>query len=703
MKKINKVLLSISGLSAFSLPLLAISCGSPRWDQNYDGILKIATGFSETNEQGIALKTIVDEYNKWRESGTEEEKAQKQQEGHLKVEVNFLPNGYNTGPLTTKIGSKEQNTLWNIIINYPTAASILAQRKMNLALSNDEYEKLDIVDAFKNVNDDIGGNTSKEKWVVPMSRSSEMQSINKVVLGKFLKELSEIDGIKKDEQNMKKVKEYIDYYKSVAETDGKYVDEHWSSSKATNLEEAKEAIKKLDLTISDNIFKEYESLIKFAIAAKRLYPLDLAKPILGIDSLASVINVMNVAVTKGDKSKQYINPSPSHKINGGFDYESFIEEGTEQNKLFKSLLNVIFEGIKTGAVWIGGGGAYGSNLLTKHNMAISIGSTAGYSHTFIKSTENKTYNYLLTSDDKKEYLSTNDLVNILEKEKEDGVVLKFGQYKNKIYSSSYSKEVTGYNKKLSSKELEDKLLTNFKLNPNFKLVKGTFDEQEKNVSLTKDISFKLKDDIDNKIVNLGKIFENDDANYILIDKDLVKTEQLTSSQLLNEIDADWISTPLVKNLNNDKKSVFIQGPSLVLIHANEKEDKATKLFVKWLFDHKLSSITFIKNKNSKNFSNIKPIDAFNEYGNYISPTKSYFNNKEAIKKLNKANKIAFDNFKSIIDKPNEFQPAEDVSSSLSDKLRDAIGSGARKILNKVSRQQATTIDELVKIIIESFK
>jgi len=28
-----------------------------------------------------------------------------------------------------------------------------------------------------------------------------------------------------------------------------------------------------------------------------------------------------------------------------------------------------------------------------------------------------------------------------------------------------------------------------------------------------------------------------------------------------------------------KKAVFIQGPSILPIHANEKEDKATKLFI----------------------------------------------------------------------------------------------------------------------------
>ncbi|SGA03125.1 Uncharacterised protein [Mycoplasmopsis arginini] len=54
-----------------------------------------------------------------------------------------------------------------------------------------------------------------------------MQSVNKVLLGKLLKELKEIDGVKfGTDENTKKIKEYIDYYTSVfvEGKDGKYVD-----------------------------------------------------------------------------------------------------------------------------------------------------------------------------------------------------------------------------------------------------------------------------------------------------------------------------------------------------------------------------------------------------------------------------------------------------------------------------------------------
>ncbi|CRH47190.1 Uncharacterised protein [Mycoplasmopsis arginini] len=106
----------------------------------------------------------------------------------------------------------------------------------------------------------------------------------------------------------------------------------------------------MDLTLEDEMFYQYDKLIKFAIAAKKLYPNDLSKPIIGIDSLASVVNVMNAAISKGVKADQYINPSSQHELTGGYDYESFKQSGTKQNTLLKEILSVVYKGIETGAV-----------------------------------------------------------------------------------------------------------------------------------------------------------------------------------------------------------------------------------------------------------------------------------------------------------------------------------------------------------------
>ncbi|MGX9358926.1 P68 family surface lipoprotein [Mycoplasma sp. 2575] len=706
MKRSNKILFSLSGLSLFAVPMFLASCGpshsSARYDQVYDGKLKIATGFSENNVQGIGLKTIVSEFNKWLKSGSAEEQAKKTEKGYLPVEIVFTPNGYSTNALETKLSAKETKEFWNIMINYPTAASILAKLDMNLALPNDVYENLNIAEAFKHVNDEIGGNLeSKEKWVVPFSRSSEMQSVNKVLLGKLLKELEDA-GVKMGEDaSTKKVKEYIDYYKKTSKSDARYVDTEWAKSKATDMEAAKKSILELNLTLDDSIFQEYDKLINFAIAAKKLYPSDLNKPILGIDSLASVVNVMNVAITKGNVSEQYINPSSGHDLTGGYDYESFKQNGTFQNELFKKITKTIFDGIKSGAVWIGGGGAYGSSLLTKHNMAISIGSTAGYSHTYI-SGNTETINYIKDQKNKIEKLY--ELVNKGENDGND-VVLKFksGTHINNIYANKLSQgtTVSQYDKQLVSNEVGTKLANEFKKNNNYRLLAGSV--ENKNLVLASTLKIALSDDEIKKVVSLGTTFANDGNSYVLVDKSLISQLVFTADKLLNFEDADWISTPLVKDASKDKKSVFIQGPSLVLIHANEKEDKATQLFVQWLFKEKIASISFTNKGKAIKYDDVKPIDAFNYFGSYISPTADYINQDvKNIKRLNRASKIAFENFKKIQTNSNEYQPAEDVYSTSSDKLRESIGSAGRAIVNKVLNKKPVKFEDFINEILKLF-
>ncbi|MCV3753466.1 P80 family lipoprotein [Mycoplasma enhydrae] len=706
MKKINKILLSLTPVSAMAIPLMAAACGR-RFDQNYDGIIKIATGYGENNPQGKAMKGIVQAYNDWLESGTEEDKKKRKEDGYLKVEVEFLPNGYNTGPLQSKLNAKERNKFWNIIINYPTAAAIISKRDMNLSISDEDYNALKILDTFKNANDDIAGNDKKEKWVIPFSRSSEMSAIDKVLLGKLIKELKAIDGVNytQDAVKTKKIDEYVKYYedlsKAATPNDAKYVDTEWEISKTVELDKAKEAIKKLNITLEDEMFSKYDSLVDFAIAAKKLYSGKDSnnKYIIGLDSLPSALNVMNAAITKGDKSKQYIPPSEKHKRFGGYDYESFLKKNTDQNKHFESMLGKVFEGIKTGAIWIGGGGAYGSSSLTRHNMAISIGSTAGFTHTFVKGND-KTIYFLKTNKAKRELGTPNEIKEPTKQPNKDkGALFEFGKYLNPIFAYDSNVKMGQYDKKFIDKKAQDQFIKHKDKFGDYHLLDAEFNKNESTLKY-KGEEDKLTADEISKIIDLGAIFENDSRKYILISKDLYTSEKISKEKLVNKEDADWISAPLRKSAS-DKKSVFVQGPSLVLIHANEKEDKATKLLVKWLFEHKHTKVTIDK----KDYANINSVDAFNQHGNYISPTEAYFSdaNKTVIDKLSEAEKLAFQNFKLVKESPSEYQTADDVSSNLSDQLRDSIRAAAVKIVGQVSANKNPSFEDLMEEIRKQFK
>nr|WP_272873014.1 P80 family lipoprotein [Mycoplasma phocoeninasale] len=138
-------------------------------------------------------------------------------------------------------------------------------------------------------------------------------------------------------------------------------------------------------TISDESFENYEDLINMSIAMKKIYPNVVDNYVLGFDFLPTAINVMAASLSKGDYKDNYITPDSKIAVTGGWDFASFLKPGTKQYQLFKKISDLLIKGIDEGAIWVGGGGKYGSSSLSNFKLAMSIGSTAGYSHTFIRS------------------------------------------------------------------------------------------------------------------------------------------------------------------------------------------------------------------------------------------------------------------------------------------------------------------------------
>lgn len=690
MKKINKILLGLAPAAALiAASGLSAACGHTGtgygFDQTDDGKLVLASGFSNTNKQGIALKAVVDAYNKWIKDNN------KQSEGYLPVEVKTLANGYNTNTLRSDLDAKNSNDFYNMTLNYPAAASILSQYKMNLAISKEDYDKFGIEKGFNLGNDLIGGNTKKEKWVVPLSRSSEMLSVAKALVGKFIKELKDL-GVKISDADNTKVKEYLDYYtKNTNEAQG--VDETWKHAKSDNID--KEQIVKALPEMSDQIFRDYSSMINFSIQAKRMYNKDPLLNVIGFDSLPNVINTMTTSLTGGDINKGYIKPDEDKITTGGFDYSTFLKDAnSEQSKLFKKIVDLILEGVKEGAVWIGGAGAYGSNNLLKYQLAMSLGSTAGYSHTFsnAQSLTNLKIKGTTTSLDQ----STLEVLGQKPKESDKWVIqIKSGTHKNSVYGEDNWAKASKYDKKITQ-EAADIIKKQVQGQEGYLVeLSSTFEYKNNKISLKKG-----NKELD--AVYLGKIYKENEKEYFFLKKSQVENEVVSSNKILNKEDADWISSPLAFD-KNAKKAVFIQGPSILPIHANEKEDKATKLFINWMFQHDLENFEIEevfkgKTTTTKFDGKQKPIDIFNEYGSYISPTKSYFSSDKS-NKLNKATKIAFDNFKQLDKKDSGYIPSEDIATSLSDVLREAITSAGKAALSKANVNEVFEYKEFVSKIL----
>ncbi|SGA30494.1 Uncharacterized lipoprotein MPN_097 precursor [Chlamydia abortus] len=121
-----------------------------------------------------------------------------------------------------------------------------------------------------------------------------------------------------------------------------------------------------------------------------MFPGKLGYYVLGFDSLPNAVNAISSSLSKGDSSKNYIRKSTDSKfkVNGGYDFDSFYQnKKSEEYKLFEKSLAKIIEGINSNAIFIGGGGTYGSSDLTIHKLALSLGSTAGFSHTYVDKDE----------------------------------------------------------------------------------------------------------------------------------------------------------------------------------------------------------------------------------------------------------------------------------------------------------------------------
>lgn len=703
MKKANKILLGLAPLGATLAVLpLAAACGtkkSPRFEQDLDKKIKIATGFSKDGAQFVALQTLVDEYNKTLKDGWQ-------------VELATVSGGYDTGTLTKKLEAKDSKELWNIIINYPASASIIASFDMSLNIPTDVYDSFGFAPAFKNVNDTVAGNTKKEKFVVPMSRSTEMITVSKTLLGKLLKALIDDAGVTKAASNTKLIDSYISYFETNTD-EANNVNSIWDSAKTTVTEELKAEIKKLVPTLDDTVFQSFEPLINMATAMKKLYSKNNSLYILGFDSLPNAINTMVGASSGGDMSKGYITPDATATTTGGWDYTTFLTNPkSNQAMVFKNAADVLVNGIKNKALWIGGNGAYGSSQLISYKLAMSEGSTAGWDKTFVDSKNAVTRHFVKGTN------SGLELSNNLIKGTEAGTaadvatLIQVGTHTNKIFKSNAAK-VGKYDYKLPA-ALDSFEFNNYKdwyfitANENTSVANGNLTikyGKDNNETVTLDSS-KFKE-----LIGLTKGSSKNVTTFYLIDKDSVEVKSISNATVVNEADADWIASPYNKMASESHKAVFQQGPSIIGVHANEEEDKQTVEFIKWFFTQQLPTITVTQQRKGlaprvETKENITPIDMFNFFGGYVSPTKTFFDSTPEALKLNKANTLAFNQF-NLINKGNTngtYVSAEDVASVKSDSLRKIITTAAIGLFNNsVSKPQDVTFNKFVGSILDSFK
>ncbi|ACF07558.1 P68 family surface lipoprotein [Metamycoplasma arthritidis] len=669
MKKRNLLLASSIFPAIMALAGISAAC-QKKFDQVNDGKLVINYGFSSTGAQGRALEEIVAKYNEWIK------KPENQGKGYMPVETKTNPNGYSTNDLGTKLHAKERRTFYNLMFNYPTAAAIIAEYDMNLRFKDEDYESYGLSSAFKDVNKYIAYNKNNEKWVVPVSRSSEMNAVNQVVIGKLLKALKDDYSVKFKEGNKTLLEKYVKNYESSA--DKTTVDSIWDRSKLED-GEAKNKLKEelKDYEISDDVFTNYVDLIKLSNYMKRAFPKDKSLYVLGLDSVPNAVYAMARSIAKGDLAKELVTPDEAYVGTGGYDYSSFHRNpDSPQYKLFKKLIDYILEGINTGAVWIGGGWRYGSGSLTKHKLGFSVGSTAGYYHTFEKDGSKTVTQYNVTG--LSEGINLPDGSLKIAKNGNSSAIMQYksGTFTNSIFPSTYTGTVGRHNKQTVDSNADS-------------LIREYADKED--AFIVSDPANLKVSGSDVKIKNgsteitipgakaLGKIFKNDNKDYYFIPKESTKSATIGEEQVANKKDVDWISAPLKANNSGDEISAITpQGPSIVGIHANEAENEAARKFVNWFFKEKVE-YTFGSEKKT-----VTSLEMFNEKGSYLTPTNEFLQKDAKNLKLNEAQKLAFENFKKANSDNANYKIVEDVSSKLSELLRSNIQSALTSMTSLVA-------------------
>ena len=361
---LKKSFILTGSISAAAIPIsAAVSCSSllgsnGAYDSDNDGKIIIQTTWSAGGLAIEALNKVVEKYNE----------SQKETPGFMPVQVEHVEGGYGTIPsqVITKIQSHDTKTLPNLYIDYPSAVGQITPYKMNYDMG-DVVKRNWFIDQFVNVNDKIAGIPSGKLYSAPLAKSTEALAIDKPLL-KWIFNKLQTAGATIDSSGPI-VQEIMN--QNISSNDLTAIEGQWGNFIGTSTSAN-------SLVINDNIFKAYNPLFNFINLTQKLFTTPGKPNLLGIDSPSNIIYSLSSLLTYNKEQNFLFSKNPS---TGYVDF-NFLKNGSNQTQTFNKSYEMIKNAINSNSVWIGGGGAYGSTRLQKHQMAISISSTAGLHYAY---------------------------------------------------------------------------------------------------------------------------------------------------------------------------------------------------------------------------------------------------------------------------------------------------------------------------------
>lgn len=170
-----------------------------------------------------------------------------------------------------------------------------------------------------------------------------------------------------------------------------------------------------------------------------------------------------------------------------------------------------------------------------------------------------------------------------------------------------------------------------------------------------------------------------------------KYEAKESDDKMNADELMLLPEPTKTFETETKKSITSQGPSIMAMHANAQEDKATENFLKW----------FISEPNTFEYKDKSGVQTFtgtaNDYfafrSNYLNPTKSNLTSDyESNNKLphNPMFKLLFDTFKTVVNDSNEYSVYSEPGDATSQAFRKAVQTAFGSIGNQLKSNNNDT-------------
>ncbi|MFV8401206.1 P68 family surface lipoprotein [Mycoplasma sp. 2634B] len=453
------------------------------------------------------------------------------------------------------------------------------------------------------------------------------------------------------------------------------------------------------------------------------------------------------------KARSFMMESVSKSSTGqiSIDYGIIKKEGSLANELAKEIYSETSDAVKAGALRIFPGGQYSSNDQVKHKFAFSIGSTAGYSHNYIEEgslvqlvfDNNSSLSYTMQSNLYANSGSGLFTVSAVQANDKNNALLNIVSgftHKNSILPFSANEKAVGkYNYKFATEQDQTtftELAKTYNLNAQAltnenKFVFGIIpynDEAAKNDPTLKAANDKLIEALKTNKIFAG-ILSGKNGKYIsfmlnnayavsqiddptgakdkkgqtakinvatlnetattLLGKVGFTYKALDSTQSLSEKELLSWHTPLKWNKDEKYNVVYLQGPSIIGIHANDKGDAATKLFVKWLIETKDKMEFNVEiDQNKVKTYNDTPLNVYQLSMGYITPFKGFYENKEFRKQLNPYLQVTFDMFEKLSVKSDaeadKFVSFEEPSSTFSSTFREGIQTGFNNLQNSVN-------------------